>query len=62
MPCAWDMLSKESRGVRQGVWAEQRGVDLQQVYRAAYDREHPMFQPLMEGFREAILKLCRWRT
>ena len=54
---AWDMLSIESRGVRQGVWATQKEVDLQVVYRAAHDPQHPMFQLMMEDFREAVLKI-----
>ena len=54
---AWDMLSKESRGVRQGVWATEKGIDLQVVYRAAHDPQHPMFHLMMEDLREAILKI-----
>ena len=57
MVAAWDMLSKESRGVRQGVWATQKDIDLQVVYRAAHDPEHPMFPLMMEDFRAAVLKL-----
>ena len=57
MSAAWDMLSKESRGVREGVWATQKGIDLQVVYRTAHDSQHPMFQLMMEDFRQAILKL-----
>ena len=57
MPAAWEMLSRESQGVRQGVWATQKGVDLQVVYRAAHNPQHPMFPLMMEDFREAILKL-----
>ena len=57
MAAAWDMLSRESQGVRQGVWANQKSVDLQVVYRAAHNPQHPMFQLMMEDLREAILKL-----
>ena len=57
MAAAWDMLSKESQGVRQGVWATQKSIDLQVVYRAAHDPQHDMFQLMMEDFREAVLKL-----
>ena len=57
MPIAWDMLSRESQGVREGVWATQKGIDLQVVYRAAHNPQHPMFQSMMKDFREAILKL-----
>ena len=56
MATAWEMLSKESRGVRQGVWATERGIDLQQVYQAANDHSHPLFQPMLEDFRKAVLK------
>ena len=57
MPAAWEMLSRESQGVRQGIWATQKDIDLQVVYRAAHDPQHPMFQLMMEDFREAILKM-----
>ena len=57
MAAAWDMLSKESQGVRQGVWATQKGIDLQLVYRAAHDTQHPMSKPMMDDLRESILKL-----
>jgi hypothetical protein len=56
MLAAWGMLSKESRGVRLGIWATQNNIDLQVVYRAAYDSKHPLFVPMMEGFRAAVLK------
>ena len=56
MATAWEMLSKESRGVRQGVWATERGIDLQQVYQASNDSSHPLFQPMLEDFRKAVLK------
>ena len=57
MTSAWDMLSRESQGVRQGVWATQKGIDLQVVYRAAHNPQHPMFQLMMEDLRVAILKM-----
>ena len=57
MSKAWEMLSRESQGVRQGVWATQKGVDLQVVYRAAHDRGHALFPLMMEDLREVILKL-----
>lgn len=56
MPVAWNLLSKESRGVRQGIWATERGVDLQHVYQAANDSSHPLFQPLLDDFRNAVLR------
>ena len=42
--------------MRQGVWATERGIDLQAVYQAANDHSHPLFQPLLEDFRKAVLK------
>ena len=57
MAAAWDMLSRESQGIRQGIWATQKSIDLQVVYRAAHNPEHPMFPFMMEDFREAILRL-----
>ena len=54
---AWDMLSRESQGVRQGVWATKEGIDLQKVYRAAHDSQNPMFQLMMENLRVTILKI-----
>ena len=57
MLTAWSMLSKESQGVRQGVWATEKNIDLQIIYRAAHDPQHPMFPFMMEDFRTAILKL-----
>ena len=53
---AWELLSKESRGVRQGIWGTQNDVDLQLVYQAAHDPGLPMFQRMMEDFRSAVLK------
>ena len=57
MAAAWNMLSRETRGVRQGVWATQKGIDLQLVYQVAHDPQHSMFQLMMEDFREAVLKM-----
>ncbi len=54
---AWSMLSRESRGVRQGVWGTQHEVDMQVVYKAAHNVNHPMFALMMEDFREAVLKM-----
>ena len=57
MAAAWNMLSRETRGVRQGVWATQKGIDLQLVDQVAHDPQHSMFQLMMEDFREAVLKM-----
>ena len=56
MSTAWEMLSKESRGVRQGIWGTERGIDLQQVYQAANDSSHPLREPMLEDFRKAVLR------
>ena len=56
MTTAWEMLSRESRGVRQGVWATERGIDLQQVYQAANDSAHPLREPMLNDFRKAVLR------
>lgn len=56
MGAAWEMLSRESRGVRQGIWATERGIDLQQVYQAANDFSHPLRGPMLDDFRRAVLK------
>ena len=57
MHTAWNMLSRESQGVRQGIWATQKGIDLQVVYRTAHDLDHPMAPLMMEDFRDTILKM-----
>ncbi|MEK7807146.1 MAG: hypothetical protein AAB528_05365, partial [Chloroflexota bacterium] len=36
MELAWSMLSKETRGMRLGVWATRNKIDMQLAYRAAY--------------------------
>ena len=41
MDLAWSMLSKETRGMRMGVWATRLNIDMQVAYRAAYDPDHP---------------------
>ena len=56
MNSAWDLLSRESRGVRQGIWGTERGIDLQQVYQAANDSSHPLREPMLNDFRKAVLK------
>ncbi len=57
MAAAWEMLSRESQGVRQGIWGTQKCLDLQVVYQAAHDPQLPMFLPMMEDFREAVLRM-----
>ena len=57
MDLAWSMLSKETRGMRVGVWATRNGIDMQEGYRAAYDPAHPRRASLLEDFRTTILRL-----
>ena len=57
MNLAWSMLSKETRGVRMGVWATRNNIDLQEAYRAAYSPEHPRRSSMLEDFRTTVLSL-----
>lgn len=56
MEQAWSMLSKETRGMRYGVWATRNNIDMQVAYRAAYEPEHPMRSALFENFRDIVLQ------
>ncbi|MBM3226045.1 MAG: hypothetical protein FJZ47_19935 [Candidatus Tectomicrobia bacterium] len=56
MEQAWAMLSKETRGMRFGVWATQQKIDMQVAYRAAYDSTHPMRTALLTDFRQLVLR------
>ena len=57
MDLAWSMLSKETRGMRMGVWATRLSIDMQVAYRAAYDSNHPMRDSLLDDFRTTVLRL-----
>ena len=57
MDLAWSMLSKETRGMRLGVWATRLSIDMQVAYRAAYDANHPMRASLLDDFRTTVLRL-----
>lgn len=57
MDLAWSMLSKETRGMRMGVWATRNSIDMQVAYRAAYDADHPMRPSLLDDFRTTVLRL-----
>jgi len=57
MDLAWQMLSKETRGVRMGVWATRNNIDMQEAYRAAYSAEHPDRASMLEDFRTTVLRL-----
>jgi hypothetical protein len=57
MDLAWSMLSKETRGMRMGVWATRNSIDMQAAYRAAYDSDHPMRASMLEDFRTTVLRL-----
>ena len=56
MEQAWAMLSKETRGMRLGVWATRQNIDMQIAYRAAYDPAHPRRVALLEDFRQTVLR------
>jgi hypothetical protein len=62
MEQAWAMLSKETRGMRFGVWATRQQVDMQIVYRAAYDVTHPMRAALLADFRHTVLQFWSLET
>lgn len=57
MNLAWGMLSKETRGMRLGVWATRNNIDMQDAYRAAYDRDHQRRADMLKDFRETVLRL-----
>lgn len=57
MNVAWDMLSKETRGMRMGVWATRNSIDMQIAYRAGYFQDHPMRASMLENFRKKVLSL-----
>ena len=57
MELAWGMLSKETRGMRMGVWATRNNIDMQQAYRAAYDTTHSLRASMLEDFRQTVLRL-----
>ena len=56
MDLAWSMLSKETRGMRMGVWATRNDIDMQMAYRAAYDIDHPMRHAMLTDFRTTVLQ------
>jgi hypothetical protein len=57
MDLAWSMLSKETRGMRMGVWATRNNIDMQLAYRAGYDSSHPQRASMLEDFRTTVLRL-----
>ena len=59
MDLAWSMLSKETRGMRMGVWATRHDIDMQLAYQAAYNPEHPLRASLLTDFRQIVLRLPR---
>lgn len=56
MAVAWSILSKETRGMRYGVWATQNNIDMQIAYRAAYETDHAMRASLFTDFRQTVLR------
>lgn len=57
MDLAWAMLSKETRGMRLGVWATKNNINMQEAYQAAYDADHPKRRDMMADFRDTVLSL-----
>ena len=57
MDVAWSMLSKETRGMRMGVWATKNNISMQEAYQAAYDATHPKRASMMADFRDTVLSL-----
>jgi len=57
MDLAWSRLSKETRGMRMGVWATRCNIDMQVAYRACYDSSHPQRPAMLEDFRTTVLRL-----
>ena len=57
MDLAWSMLSKETRGMRMGVWATKNRVNMQDAYRAGYNEGHPLRAAMLDDFRKTVLSL-----
>ena len=57
MELAWSMLSKETKGMRMGVWATRNDIDMQVAYRASYDSGHPQRAAMLDDFRTTVLRL-----
>ena len=57
MDLAWSMLSKETRGMRMGVWATRNRIDMQEAYRAGYNSDHPLRPAMLDDFRKTVLSL-----
>ena len=55
MDLAWSLLSKETKGMRMGVWATKNDINMQDAYQAGYDSRHPMRDSMMEDFRSTVL-------
>jgi hypothetical protein len=57
MDVAWDLLSKETRGMRMGVWATKNNINMQEAYQAGYNIDHPKRKDMMNDFRNTVLSL-----
>ena len=55
MDLAWSLLSKETKGMRMGVWATKNNINMQDAYQAGYNSGHPMRASMMEDFRTTVL-------
>jgi hypothetical protein len=57
MDLAWSMLSRETRGMRMGVWATRNNINMQDAYQAGYNPSHAMRASMMADFRTTVLSL-----
>ena len=57
MDLAWSLLSKETRGMRMGVWATRNDTNMQLAYRAAYDPDHSSRASMLDDFRTTVLRM-----
>ena len=57
MDLAWSMLSRETRGMRMGVWATRNNINMQDAYQAGYDSSHTLRASMMADFRTTVLSL-----
>ena len=62
MELAWSMLSKETKGMRIGVWATRNDIDMQVAYHAAYEPEHPKRGSMLKTFGTRCFAYGLWKT
>lgn len=57
MNSAWALLSKETRGMRMGVWATKNSINMQEAYQAGYNSDHIRREEMMTDFRNTVLSM-----